>query len=196
MIRREPQALGFGLLHTIAATIGQTFIVSLFLPGIKASFGLSDAQVSLIFTTTTLASAAALWKIGAWIDRADLLRYSVACACFLAFSCAAIASARHLALMLIGLFCLRLAGNGLLTHVALTATARYFVRQRGEALSLVLLGSSVGEAILPAILVNMIHAWGWRWTLASAGCLGLLCVLCAVRSYAMSQRSARPLLAR
>ncbi len=45
LLRREPRALAFGLLHTIAATIGQTFVISLFLPGIKTSFALSDAQI-------------------------------------------------------------------------------------------------------------------------------------------------------
>ena len=73
LLRREPCAVAFGLLHTVAATIGQTFVISLFLPGIKEGFSLSDAQVSLLFTGTTLASAAALWKIGPWIDRADVV---------------------------------------------------------------------------------------------------------------------------
>ena len=68
---REPRALAFGLLHTLAATVGQTFVISLFLPGVKESFTLGDAQVSLLFTTATLISAAALWKIGGWIDRVD-----------------------------------------------------------------------------------------------------------------------------
>jgi MFS family permease len=179
LFRREPRALAFGLLHTLAATIGQTFLVSLFLPGIKQSFALGDAQVSLLFTGTTLASAVALWKIGAWIDRVDIVRYCVSCGLFLAFSCAAIASAQHVTVLAVGLFCLRLAGNGLLTHVALTATARYFVRERGQALSLVLLGSSVGEVGLPALFVTLIELWGWRSTQAAAGCLGFVLVLAA-----------------
>ncbi len=179
LLRREPRALAFGLLHTIAATVGQTFVISLFLPGIKASFALSDAQISLLFTGTTLVSAAALWKIGAWIDHADLVRYSLACGVFLALSCALIAGAHHLAVLVAGMACLRLAGNGLLTHVGLTATARYFTRQRGQAVSLVLLGSSIGEGGLPVVLVSFLGAWGWRPTLAAAGCFGLLLVIVA-----------------
>jgi hypothetical protein len=46
LLRREPRALVFGLLHTFAATIGQTFVIALFLPGIKQSFALGDAAVS------------------------------------------------------------------------------------------------------------------------------------------------------
>jgi MFS family permease len=179
LFRRAPRAVAFGLLHTLAATIGQTFVISLFLPGIKESFALGDAQVSLLFTGTTLASALALWKIGAWIDRADVVRYSVSCGLLLALACAFIAAAREITLLVVGMFCLRLAGNGLLTHVALTATARRFTRERGEALSLILLGSSIGEAGLPAIIVALIGLSGWRSTFAAAGCLGLVLVAAA-----------------
>jgi hypothetical protein len=67
LLRREPRALAFGLLHTFAATIGQTFVTALFLPGIKQSFALGEADVSLIFTATTLASAVVLGKsAGGW----------------------------------------------------------------------------------------------------------------------------------
>jgi MFS family permease len=179
VLTREPRALAFGLLHTIAATIGQTFVISLFLPGIKASFGLGDAQVALLFTLTTVASAAALWKVGPWIDRADVVRYSVSCGLLLVVAGAAMALAREAIVLVVGLFCLRLAGNGLLTHVALTATARYFTAGRGKALSLVMLGSSIGEALLPAPLVTLIATFGWRTTLALTGCLGLALVLAA-----------------
>jgi MFS family permease len=179
LLRREPRAVAFGLLHTVAATIGQTFVISLFLPGIKESFALSDAQVSLLFTATTLASAAALWKIGAWIDRADVVRYCLSCGLFLAVSCAVIAAAPVLTVLIVGIFCLRLSGNGLLTHVAITATARYFSSDRGQALSLVLLGTSIGEAGLPALLVALIGTLGWRWTLLATGCLGLVLVIVA-----------------
>jgi MFS family permease len=170
LLRREPRAIGFGLLYTIAASVGQTFLISLFLPGIKASFALDDASVSLLFTMTTLASAAALWKIGGWLDRTDLLRYALSSALLLAVSCVLLAVSPALPVLIAGMFCLRLAGNGLLTHVAVTATARYFSSDRGQALALVLLGTSVGEGALPAVLVPLIGACGWRWTLAGLGC--------------------------
>jgi MFS family permease len=173
LLRREPRALAFGFLYTAAATVGQTFLISLFLPGIKASLELDDAAISLLFTLATLASAAALWKLGAWIDRGDLLRYALSCAILLAVSCALIAASTVIAALAAGLFCLRLAGNGLLTHVAVTATARHFSGDRGRALAIVLLGTSLGEGLLPAALVPLIGAWGWRWALLALGCLGL-----------------------
>ena len=179
LVTRQPRALAFGFLHTISATIGQTFVISLFLPGIKASFALGDAHVALLFTLTTVASVLALWKVGPWIDRADVVRYSFWSGLLLVFACTAMALARDMAVLVLGLFCLRLAGNGLLTHVALTATARYFTAQRGKALSIVLLGSSIGEAGLPAPVVAMISTFDWRLTLLLTGCVGFALVLAA-----------------
>ena len=165
--------IGFGLLYTTAATIGQTLLISLFLPGIKASFGLGDAQVSLMFTLTTLASAVAVWKVGSWLDRTDLVRYATACGALLAASCVMMAASSVLASLIAGMFCLRLAGNGLLTHVAVTATARHYSSDRGLALSVVVLGASLGEGVLPAILLPVIAAFGWRIALIALGCFGL-----------------------
>jgi predicted MFS family arabinose efflux permease len=45
--------------------------------------------------------------------------------------------------------------------------------------SLVLLGSSIGEGGLPVVLVSFLGAWGWRPTLAAAGCFGLVLVIVA-----------------
>src|SRR4051812_5101667 len=104
LLYREPRALAFGLLHTVAATVGQTFVISLFLPDIKATFGLDDADVALLFTLTTLASAIALWKIGPLIDRADILKYALGCGVFLLVASATLALARSVVVLTLGMF--------------------------------------------------------------------------------------------
>src|SRR4051794_19025435 len=111
LLRREPRVLTFGLLHTLAATVGQTLVIAVFLPGIKASFGLSDAALSLIFTGTTLTSAVLLWHAGRLLDRADVVCYSLACGAFVAVSCIVIALSHTVALLAFGFLCLRFAGN-------------------------------------------------------------------------------------
>jgi hypothetical protein len=60
------------------------------------------------------------------VDTIDLLRFSLISASLLAAGCAVIAFATSVPLFVLGLLALRLGGNGLLSHVALTATARYF----------------------------------------------------------------------
>ncbi|MGE5522849.1 MAG: MFS transporter [Rhodospirillaceae bacterium] len=177
LFRVAPRPIAFGMLYTTAAAVGQTMLISLFLPGIKASLGLGDADVAVIFTVATLASAAALWQVGTWIDTTDLMRYALSSATLLLLSCALVAASPVPAVFFAAMFCLRLAGNGLLNHVAITATARHFSAERGQALSIVLLGTSIAEGLLPAVLLPLIAAWGWRWTLVALGCFGFLLTL-------------------
>jgi predicted MFS family arabinose efflux permease len=75
--------------------------------------------------------------------------------------------------VLFGFLLLRLTGQGLMTHVAVTSIARYFNRQRGRALSVVAMGFPLAEGIMPAIAVMMIAALGWRMSYALIGALVL-----------------------
>ncbi|MBW6496476.1 MAG: MFS transporter, partial [Burkholderiaceae bacterium] len=131
LLRRNPRTLGFGFLHALASSAGQTFVIALFLPDIKGSFGLGDAEVASLYAAATVASAAVLWTAGRWIDRVDLLRYSFMSGLFLALACFFTASVTLVPLLAIGFFALRLGGQGLLTHVTVTAVARYFSKDRG-----------------------------------------------------------------
>ncbi len=53
----------------------------------------------------------------------------------------------------IGVFFLRLSGQGLMAHTASVAISRFFDRNRGKALSYVWVGMSFGEFSLPVIIV-------------------------------------------
>ena len=78
-------------------------------------------------------------------------------------------------LMLVAvLFGLRLFGQGLLTHLAMTAMARWFDSHRGRALSIASLGFPAGEAVLPALAVLSIGLIGWRQTWGLAALVLLL----------------------
>jgi MFS family permease len=180
LIWNHPRALGFGFFHALASSAGQTFIIALFLPGMKESFGLDDAEIASLYAASTVASALVLWMVGRRIDRVDLVQYSLLSGLFLALACLVTAYATVVPLLAIGFFALRLGGQGLLTHVAVTAVARYFSAGRGKALSLTSMGHSVGEAVLPATVVMLTGTWGWRPALAAAGAFALLLVLGAI----------------
>jgi MFS family permease len=62
----------------------------------------------------------------------------------------------------IGIFFLRLSGQGLMTHTASTAIARYFDQSRGKALSYIWVGMSLGEFLLPVIIVYFLTFIYWR----------------------------------
>src|SRR5690606_33132814 len=59
-------------------------------------------------------------------------------------------------------------GQGMLTHVAMTAMGRWFDQKRGRAVSIAALGFPASEAALPLIAVWIIEAFGWRMTWTAA----------------------------
>jgi MFS family permease len=73
-----------------------------------------------------------------------------------------------------GFFLLRMGGQGLLVHTALTATARSFPSDGGKALAIVDLAYSAGQFVLPIVTVLAIESMGWRLTWLSAGALTMV----------------------
>lgn len=164
-----PRPIAFGVLHTFASSPGQTYIVALFVPGVVASFAITESGFALIYSAVTIASAFLLPVVGRLIDRTDLLAYSIASAALMGLGAAAMAAAPNVVLLVAGVLALRFAGQGLMSHVAMTGTARFFERDRGKALALVSLGFPIAEATLPLLTLMLIEAWGWRIAHAAIG---------------------------
>jgi len=78
-------------------------------------------------------------------------------------------------LLPLAFFGLRLAGQGLFTHISITAMSRYFDEGRGKAISLASLGHPLGQAILPLLVLGLIGWLGWRESLWAS--VGLLLIL-------------------
>ncbi|MEX0679897.1 MAG: MFS transporter [Balneolales bacterium] len=169
----------FGFCLTFFSNFGQTFFISLFVPGFLESFGISNAWFGTIYSMATLASALSLAWIGSKIDRFPLKYYSLAVAAGLIISSIFLALSQWIVMLFIGLFGMRLFGQGLSSHTSQTAMARYFVTMRGKALSLASLGYTVGEAVLPIAITILITTLGWRsgWTGVSLFTAFLLPVL-------------------
>ncbi len=162
--------LGFGLLLACFSSFGQTFYIGLFGGSIRAEFSLDHAGFGSLYMAGTLVSGVAFAFAGRAIDRIALRRYAAIALVGLAAACAVMASAANAILLTVALCGLRFFGQGLVTHTAHTATARHFERNRGKALSVVMLGHPLGEALLPPIAVAAAAWFGWRevWWVASA----------------------------
>mgnify|MGYP001991945740 FL=1 len=85
--------------------------------------------------------------------------------------------ASSLAVLGFAIFICRLAGQGLMSHTALTSMARYFEHDRGKAISIANLGFPAGQAVFPIVAVSVIAAVGWRETWLLAGALVAIGVL-------------------
>ncbi len=162
----------FGTLFTFGSSFGQTFFISLFIPSFTQSFEISASTFANYYGLITLASATLLPKLGRYIDEWDLLHYATAVVVALASGIILLTQSYHYIPFILGLFLIRMSGQGLMSHVAVTASSRYFQKNRGKALSFVLSGHPIGEALLPITMVYLTLQFGWRPAyLAAAGFL-------------------------
>lgn len=169
-LRREARWLLAGVLLTAFSGFGQTYFVSLTNAYLRDAFGLSHGRIGLIYAIATLASAFILLEFGKIVDRYSTRTNALIVATGLACACILLALAPFWWVLLPAFLGLRLFGQGMMSHVAMTATGRWFDAQRGRAVSLVSLGYPFSEIILPPLTVMAIALVGWRgtWLVASA----------------------------
>jgi len=177
---RATAALGFALLLTFSSNIGQTYFIALFAGFLRADLGLSHGGFGGLFMLATIASAATLVWLGKLADRLNPVMLAALTLAALAGSAMLLAGAESLAGLVIALFGLRLFGQGMTSHLAMTLTARWFGRERGRALGLTFFGYPAGEAVLPILTALLLGLFTWRWVwvgIAIAVVLVLLPVL-------------------
>jgi MFS family permease len=191
LIRREPRPLFYGFAFTFASSVGQTFFISLFVPSIAASLHINVGQMGYLYGAATIGSAVLLPFMGRLIDRVDLLPYGLVSGMMLSVGSIGMAASRSMAMVFASLIALRLFGQGLMTHAAMTAISRYFVKDRGKALSIASLGHAAGEALLPLTALAMVAAIGWRYTFVLYGSLLGVAVSIAASLYVRSTKSFR-----
>jgi len=84
----------------------------------------------------------------------------------LVFALAAVVMATAQSLWLLGLtlFLLRFCGQGMFSHMAMTAMGRWFDATRGRAVAIANLGHPASEVVIPLVTVLLIATIGWRIT--------------------------------
>ncbi len=162
-LKENRHLLGFGMLLAFLSSFGQTFLISLYLPSIQDAFELTDAGFSSIYAAATLASAFSLSWLGRFIDKLNIIRFTLMVMVGLIITLIVFSQAYYLLFLFLALFGLRLFGQGLLSHTSITSMARFFDVGRGKAISIASLGHPLGEMILPILVVTVIYAIGWRY---------------------------------
>lgn len=168
----------FGFLMAFGSSFGQTFFISLFSAEFRAAFGLSHGGFGALYSAATLTSGLLLLWAGGMIDRVDLRLFGGLVLLGIAGASALAAATAGPVMLVVALFCLRFFGQGLASHTAVTAVARYAnPKVRGRSVSLAALGFPAGEAVWPAVAVALIAVIGWRWTYAGAALLAVVVYL-------------------
>jgi MFS family permease len=172
-LRSELRWLAGGFLLTLSSGFGQTYFIALFAGELKGSLDITDGQFGSLYTVATLASAALLTWAGKLADRFSARALGVGVLAAFALTSLGMASVESVWMLGVVLFGLRFFGQGMLTHVAMTAMGRWFNRKRGRAVSITALGFPAGEAVLPLVAVALTAVVGWRgaWVAASGAVL-------------------------
>ncbi len=155
----------FGIMMTALSSFGQTFLLALYVPFIKEEFSLSNGLISTFYGVATIVSAAILPKVGKLIDTVPLRKFTLTTTFLFIISLLFFSISQAWWYVPIAFLGMRLAGQGLYSHISITSMSRYFSVNRGKAISLASLGHPMGQAILPAIILLVITQIGWRQSL-------------------------------
>ncbi|RUA18820.1 MAG: MFS transporter [Alphaproteobacteria bacterium] len=162
MVRSNFKIIIFGFVFTFFSCVGQSFFIGLFNSSIREELNISHGEFGIIYGIATLSSSLTLIWLGKKIDDLKLVNYSFLVVIFLAFSALFFSFINGIILLVIGIFFLRLSGQGLMAHTASVAISRYFDQSRGKALSYVWVGMSLGEFLLPVIIVYFLTFIYWK----------------------------------
>lgn len=161
--------LSAGALLTLMSSFGQTFFISLFAADIRDAFSLSHGEWGGLYSLGTTVSAVVMIWAGGLVDHFRVRSLGAIILGSLAVACMAMALNPFVWALPVIIFALRLTGQGMTSHIAVVAMARWFVATRGRALSVAGLGFSFGEAVLPLTFVALMTVVDWRvlWMVAA-----------------------------
>ena len=152
----------FGFIFTFFSSFGQSYFLGLFNSSIRETLSITHGQFGSIYASATLLSSLVLVWIGKKIDDVNILKFASYVIIFLSASCFIFSKISSVIFLFIGIFLMRLAGQGLTTHTATTTISRYFDKNRGRALSIGWLGLSLAEFIMPVLIVFLLTFIEWR----------------------------------
>jgi len=172
-LRRNFRWIAGGFLLTYFSSFGQTFFIAGSIREWQSAFALSHGEIGRLYMLATLCSAICLPFLGRLVDILPAHRVILIVVPLLSGAALLAAFAPSVLALTMALFLLRLFGQGMMTHTALTATGRWFEADRGRAVSLVVLGHQGGEATLPLLFAAVAVAAGYQvgWVVSAAALL-------------------------
>jgi len=172
-IRSNFRWIAGGFALTYFSSFGQTYFISASIAEWQSAFDLSHGEIGRLYMFATLASALCLPFFGRLVDLIPAHKMIALVMPVLAAATLMAGYAPSVTVLVVAIFLLRLFGQGMMTHMALTATGRWFVAERGRAVSLVVLGHQGGEATIPLVFATIAIAYGYQtgWLVGGAALL-------------------------
>jgi predicted MFS family arabinose efflux permease len=152
----------FGFIFTFFSSFGQSFFLGLFNAPIRNELGITHGQFGSIYASATICSSLLLIWVGKKIDDYRILNYSFFVVALLFISSLFFSFINSVYFLTVGIFLMRLSGQGLMSHASTTTISRFFERSRGKALSTIWFGLSTAEFVLPVLMTYFFLIYSWR----------------------------------
>ena len=152
----------FGGLMAAWSSLGQTFFISLFSAEIRGALSLSHGDFGTYYAIATAASALTLVLLGKFADTVPVRKLSLITLAAICLSSLHFSTIGNVITLVIGIYLLRLWGQGMMSHVWSTAMARRYVKARGRTLAFASFGMTLAESIGPAVVVALLGIMSWR----------------------------------
>lgn len=159
---REWRFLLFGGLVVFWTSPGQTYLISLFGDQLRHDFGLSHTDFGSIYTAATLVSAGILWPAGRLVDKLRLAKFVWWICAAMVVGTFAFSFIEGPITLFLGILFVRFLGQGMMSHIAVTAMARRYVAERGRAIAIAGFGLPIGEGLLPPLITIGLTITTWQ----------------------------------
>lgn len=189
--RNNFRQLTFGWMLTLFSSFGQTFLISLYVPFILVELSVTKTEFGSYYAIATVLASILLLRVGHIIDDRPIRPFTHKTIALLASSTLLLSVVWSPWVLFISLIGLRLAGQGLMTHISMTVMSRQFDKDRGKALSISSLGFSMGEMIFPLLMGIFVTYIGWRYTVGT-GVIFLAIFYLALRSIDIESMDSKP----
>jgi len=141
---------------------GQTYSVSIFVDPIISDLGWSRTMVSGLYTAGSLIAGTVMILVGRLLDRYGARVMLTTVSVLFGIAAVWMSSVDHPVELAAGFTAIRILGQGSLTLIPTTLIALWFVRWRGKALAIGLLGGAISSAAFPLLIHILITNTGWR----------------------------------
>lgn len=177
-LKSQWRFLLFGFLLAFFSSPGQTFFISLFSAELRSELGLSHGEFGTAYAVATLGSAITLIPLGRLVDTVRLRVIALFVICGLGFAALFFSLIASVTMLVIGIYFMRLSGQGMMSHLYTTAMTRRYVAERGRALAVAALGHPVSEWLMPLFVLFMgtmlMFEWRQIWQVTSVLALGIM----------------------
>nr|WP_204497904.1 MFS transporter [Aquibacillus albus] len=142
---------------------GQTYSNSAFVDEYIRDFGWSRSEVSGLYSIATLIAGFTMMLVGRFIDRFGQRLMMIVVGSLLAAACFYNSIITSMWMFVVGIFLIRLLGQGSMMLIPNTLVAQWFVKKRGRAFSFMSLGGFASATTFPIINTWLIQTWDWQF---------------------------------